>query len=176
MKVLITALTIIISSSSFAETLHIGRFTSLSAKEDESLVKIESANVTAFASTSGASLAIKGCNAGKISTGETGPYGTSYKSINVDQVLQSQIITETRLDIKQAQDSLRLLKASLKKKIPFYCSIDSVIAVELKVRVLNTNRLAKAILTLRSTSEGLVVDTVNGTQSINADITIVEAL
>lgn len=178
MKTLFTFLFLTFASQSLlAETLHIGRFASPNLNEDESIVKIESMTVTAFATTSGASLSLPSCNDGRQNEdGERSIFGKSFINITMKQVLPIEIINERKIEIPEASEALNKLKSALKKKTSKLCHVEALISIDLNIRIKSTNRLTKSSFLLRPIEQGLVVETIREQYSIQEDIDLFEIL
>ncbi|MBY0416122.1 MAG: hypothetical protein K2Q18_18260 [Bdellovibrionales bacterium] len=174
MKTLTILFLALLSQNIMAETFTVGKFASFDAKEDGSVVEVVSSKVTVFAETTGVSLSLKGCNVGKVTTGEPGIYGTSYKPVSLEKVIPSNVSSKSTIEISNAVKNLASLKSSLKNKVSFYCKTEASIVVEATVRVVKTNRLVDTVFTINSTTEGLVVDSVEGQIALGSAVTVLE--
>lgn len=167
-------LTFLAGFNTHAATLTIKDFASYNSQEDESPITILNAKATAFAFTDGASMAVKGCYAEKINTHEPGPF--KYKYIAKEKALPvaTVIVTTASLDLGNALESLSAVEQKLKNDMPFFCKTHTSIAVEMEVEIETTKRIARVVVAIEKTKNGLVVSTPMGYTSLKNAITVFE--
>ncbi len=128
-----------------------------------------------IASTEGASVSLKGCYEKKVRTGESGPYKYSYIPKEKLLDVSTQIDSKSRASISNAIEAFSEVAQDLKSNLPFFCKVNTVMAVEMEVEIEASKRIARVVLSINKKKDQLFVSGLWGDISINDPITVYEA-